>query len=507
MDSRASAQAVVRRYLSSAASCSLAFAPFGDLLYESVTAPSYSQPRELARWCRKTPVLLKSRLALSGIIPYRSCSRFMAKLPTVPTGKELEDFVAALLQCTRHFVEKNIQERNVFELDVVATSYSKASPEDRVFEVKGGKDWGFPDVFKLLGQMTYLDVPRGALIAAQRPQDKALELYQDRCQRVNIDLLLIEDIDAAREIFKSKGYGTADEMLHELWRFSFWIERCLIQVLRQMAKTNQQAQAPREALRYYNLVNSGVFLTRDVVERVSQLYEAYKDHPYLTAGAAREMDGGVFDPVSPGGSPLIRKALFKGQHPLLQACMYLEHRARLSILKGAVDYLCKRAKQPQTSGRRVLADFGLTLLPTTFLRGLSAIEKEPNFCLYPLFWQVFLWGWGGFILKDQQEEEFQELSAQTGLPVDCIPAALQAFDKLFPISDGWLREISTASYRLVTMVPWPFCGIGAFQRFLRKKVENYSDLKLSGQYTASDLVHWHNAGVQIIEQYGAAAVT
>ena len=430
----------------------------------------------------------------------------MVKLPDTPKGKELEDFFAALLQCTHHFVEKNIRDPDVLELDVVATSYAEGRPEDRLFEVKGDKDWGFKDIFKLLGQMVYIGISRGAFITTRRPQDREPEFYGDRCKKVNIDLLLVEDIDRAGDIFDEAGYGPGDEMLCRLWRFSFWVERCFIEVLRQLASSNPQDQAPREALRYYRLVNSGVFLTRDVVERVGQLYKAYMDHPYLTAGAAREMSGGVFDPVTPGGSPLIREALYNGQHPLLQACMYLEHRARLSILKGAVDYLCERGQREQTLGGRAAADFRLALLPATFYRGLSAIGKEPNFWLYPVFWQVFLWGWGGFILKDHEDEEFGELSAQTGLPVDCIPTALEAFNKLFPTPAGWLREIRTASHRLVTMVPWPFCGIGALQRFLRKRPEDYSKLGLSGLFTATDLAKWHNSAVQLLQQYGAAAV-
>lgn len=35
----------------------------------------------------------------------------MPELAEVPTGRELEDFVAALLQSTGHFLEKNIWSR------------------------------------------------------------------------------------------------------------------------------------------------------------------------------------------------------------------------------------------------------------------------------------------------------------------------------------------------------------------------------------------------------------
>lgn len=428
---------------------------------------------------------------------HRSCHSYLANkpmvtLPDVPEGKELEDFVAALLQCTRHFVEKNIQERDVLELDVVATSYAERSAEERLFEVKGDKDWGFSDIFKLLGHMKYLDICRGAFVTTRPPQDKDASFYRDRCQDVGIDLRIIEDIESARDEFKAAGYGAADELLHALWRYSFWVERRLIEILRQEAKAGQCTEAAREALRYYDLINNGVFLTRSVTERVEKLYEAYQDHPRLTLGAARQMSDQAFDPVTEGESELIGEALFDGKHDLLQACMYLEHRARLSILKGAVDYLCETSSHGDTPGS-VTVDFALLRLPSSFLAALSTIQKEPYFWLYPLFWQVFLWGWGGLILTDREQDELGELSAQAGLPEECVAEALKAFDKLFPMRDGWLKEMSTASYRFVRMVPWPFCGIGAWQRLKRYKVDSYQELGLSGQFTANDLARRHNS--------------
>jgi hypothetical protein len=423
----------------------------------------------------------------------------MVKVPDVPKGKELEDFVAALLQCTHHFVEKNIKEPDVLELDVVATSYGKGSPEQCLFEVKSGK-WGFSDILKLRGQMEYLSICRGALISTQAPQDKSIGFYRKRCNKINIDLRIIGDLQRARDDFSAAGYGQADELLHELWRFSFWIERRLLEVLRKEAKTKPDAEAPREALRYYTLINDGLFMTEEVTQRVAKLYEAYQNHPKLTLGAAREMSGGAFDPVTEGDPLLLRDALLSGHHKLLQACMYLEHRARLSILKAATDYLCQPPEQVQPSAHSITVDFGLVALPRNFLTALSELRQQPYFWLYPLFWQVFLWGWGGFILNDREEEETEGLSAQTGLPAEYVPAALEAFDKLFPTPNGWLAHMPTASYRLVKMVPWPFCGLGAWQRLKRYKADSYRELGLTGLFTVKDLAKRHNSCYELLSQ-------
>ena len=423
----------------------------------------------------------------------------MATLSKVPGGKELEDFVAALLQCTGHFVEKNIQERDVLELDIVATRYGEAGPEHRVFEVKGG-NWGFSEVFKLLGWMTYLQINAGAFVATVPPQDRDVAFYCDRCEKVNIKLLVIDDFDTAGDRFDSGGFGRADDLLREIWRYSFWIERCLIEALRDAKRANPEALAPREALRYYNLINNGVFFARHPTERVGMLYDAYQEHPMLTLGAAREMAGAAFDADTPGTSPLIGEALRQRKHLLLQACMYLEHKARLAILKGAVDYLCQDEEREGAGGPQII-DLSTVGLPSSFRHALSRIKEQPHFWLYPLFWQVFLWGWGGFILNDREKEEFEELSRQTGLPVESIPTALEAFDWLFPLSGGsWFTQMPTASYRLVRLAPSPFCGIGAFQRLKRNDVEQYLDLSLGGQYTVRDMGTWHNSAATLLNE-------
>jgi hypothetical protein len=422
----------------------------------------------------------------------------MPQLAEVPTGKELEDFVAALLQCTGHFVEKNIEEANVLELDIVATTYSDEGVSRRLFEVKEGTAQ-FSDIFKVIGWMKYLGIEQGAFITARPAQDRPMDFFTSRCEQVGMKCLLIEDHATAARVFEEAGFGAADEGLHAIWRFSMWVERNLMRGLRRFARRHPDMQAPREALNYYRLINNGIFMTQDAVERVEKLYLAFQEHPRLTAAAALELDGGSFDPhTTETASTQMRDALFHGRHVLLQACMYLEHRARLSLLKAAVDYLAEGGPVRDNGDGTFTVDFRVTDLPNSFSRGLSLINGQPNFRLYPLFWQTFLWGWGGLVVSDRQDDDYAGLSAQTGVPVQEIPTALNAFDWLFPTPSGWLRPVSTAAYSVMAMAPWPFQGLGAWQRLLRSGAAEYSDLDVSGQYTRQDLAARHNSLVSLL---------
>ena len=88
----------------------------------------------------------------------------------------------------------------------------------------------------------------------------------------------------------------------------------------------------RVAIDYYNLINSGVFLTPDPTDKVRKVYAAYPGHPGLAGELAAELAEHT------GGEPM-NEALRMGVHPELHAALYLEHRARVTLLKSAVDYL------------------------------------------------------------------------------------------------------------------------------------------------------------------------
>lgn len=196
----------------------------------------------------------------------------MARLPEAPAGKELEDFVAALLQAGGYFVEKNIIERDVelvLELDVVATSYAQAMSEQILIEVKSG-DWGFPNIFKLAGWMTYLKLQQAAFIVTRRLANKDIDFFIEKARELGIKLIVIDDPGEANEIFAANDFDSVrDPLMIPMWRFSFWIERRLLDALRRIHKSDRTLVGPAQALEYYWLVNHGIFFISDVRERIS----------------------------------------------------------------------------------------------------------------------------------------------------------------------------------------------------------------------------------------------
>jgi hypothetical protein len=109
--------------------------------------------------------------------------------------------------------------------------------------------------------------------------------------------------------------------------------------------------------------------------------------------------------------------LFDGAHDEVQAALYLEHRARLAILKAAVDAVENGHFAPPEPGKLNISLKEITL-PGSFQGGLDKLRKHKHFRLYPLFWQVFLWAFGGIILRDKAATEYGWLADQTGVPVE-----------------------------------------------------------------------------------------
>ncbi|MEU0412101.1 hypothetical protein ABZ307_30360 [Streptomyces griseorubiginosus] len=426
------------------------------------------------------------------------------KLPDIPgAGEELEDYVAALFQASGHFVEKQLVESDpadLLELDIVSTDYTHEEAVRQLIEVKGG-GWGYTDLFKVVGLMQYLKIDRGAFFITK--WDKR-ETAPSRMEPLGLNVVCFKDFKVAPEHFTRKGFGSfVEPELIELWQHSYGVERRFIKLLNQRARKKGEEGA-KAAKIYHRQINNGTFFARAPEESLAMLYEAYGEHPKLTRGYAHELDGGAFDPQSVNPNSPSYKGMLEGKFPELQACCYLEHRARLSILKSAVDYALAH---PDGAPELGISEDGKTwffegltyhALPATFHSGMTWLREQPNFRRYATFWQQLLWGWGGFYLDDREQQEFEWMSRYSGIPDDEIPVALEAFDRFFPIPGGWFVTAGRTDVRMVKMVPWIFQGIGAHHRRVQYGLSDLSGLNPSEPYTLSDLGKRINCAVDFL---------
>jgi len=295
----------------------------------------------------------------------------------------------------------------------------------------------------------------------------------------------------------------------DVWRFSYWVERNLLKELGRLKRTHREKKGFRALSDYYFRVNSGIFFAENITDRLRELYDAFRHDPRISAKLAHELAEEDFD----DDHTTIPKKVFeetwwKCAYTPIQISTFVEHRARLAILKNAVDY--KLSKGTARGASTMSLRFGgkaievslLELLPPSFRKGLDAISDDPCFARYPIFWQWFLWVFGGFILTDRQEEEYALLASKTGVPVDAIPRAFEVYDLLFPLEEGkWFGETGTSNVRFIKLFPVPFMGVGANYRRLRyTSTHKFEDLPIQGQYTLTDLIAWNNLTIDVLKK-------
>lgn len=143
-----------------------------------------------------------------------------------------------------------------------------------------------------------------------------------------------------------------------------------------------------------------MLLAGDVRERLSALFSAHFDHPVLSKDVADEMDHILPTAQWPAGTHW-REARFDCQHDLVQAALYYQQKAKLAILKGAVDYACLDLAgllPKEKTVKFVGFDIPLSILTPNFYETVDAIKLIQGFDRIPCLWQSFMWKWGAFFL-------------------------------------------------------------------------------------------------------------
>jgi hypothetical protein len=393
------------------------------------------------------------------------------------------------------------------ELDIVTTDYCSSPPEIKLLEVKTG-DWGFPDLFKVRGWMDYLNISKGVFIASKVRENS--DFFKKKAKGLNIDLVVISNLSESKDALSELMNNTTIEDIDiSTWRYSYWLERNLLKHLNHKKKSHTNKKCFKALDDYYFEVTSGVFFTENIVEKVYKLYSTFQKFPHISAKCGNELIGNTFDgEYDTLPEKIYNDTYYKCSYNDIQISTFIEHRARLAILKSAIDYkLYKEAGiENKTKDKPLLMISGSVLqslldsLPSSFKEGLDMISKHKYFHRYPIFWQWFMWIFGGFILKDYEEKEYKTLSQKTGIPIDEIPNALESYQILFPRNDGWFMDLPTSNIKLMKMFPVPFMGIGAnYRRLIYTESQEFKDLKLTGMYTLDDLIKWNTLTVEVLE--------
>ena len=431
------------------------------------------------------------------------------KLPKLPEGKEFEEYISALLLSAGYYLERNIIDRKgveILELDAIATNYGEQPPTTQLWEIKS-KEWHFSDLFKVRGWMDYLKLNRGGFVA-RGTRDNA-DKFEGVATSLSIDPVIAskpEECGACLSRVCRK--QPREDQAFSMWRFSCWLERAMLRDLVRRRKSCKDQERFKVLDDYYFKVNSGVFFTENLLQRIDQLYSAFQENPHVSAKCGHEMVGEPFGREHDSIPRNIYATTFYDcQYTDIQLSAFVEHRARLAILKNAVDYmLFKKAGDTRRAADMTVWEVSdrkftfFDILPGPFREGLEQITKDKYFHLYPVFWQWFLWLFGGFILKDRETEEYANLSEKTGIPVTEIPHALRSYDLLFPTNGSWLFDLPSDSHlRVVQMFPVPFMGIGAnYRRLLYTPNGKYAELGLTGAYTLRDLLKWNDLLVDVL---------
>ena len=434
-------------------------------------------------------------------------------LPDLPKGEEFEEYISAFFQSGRNYIERNIIEREVeevLELDIISTDYCSSPPEIKLLEVKSGK-WGFSDLFKVRGWMDSLNISNGLFVAIKGRSN--VDLFKNKAKELNIDLVVIPDLSESKgalsEFMRNE---TIEDVDISTWRFSYWVERNLLKRLNHKKKSHQDKKCFKALGDYYFEVNSGIFFAENIVQKVVRLYSTFQKFPRISATCGNELIGNTFDDewLETDTLPpqIYKDTYYKCNYNDIQISTFIEHRARLAILKNAVDYKLYKEAGIKSKSKDILKISGLDfeislldLLPSSFKEGLDIISKHKYFHKYPVFWQWLMWIFGGFILKDYEEKEYEILSQKTGIPIDEISTALESYQILFPRDDGWFMDLSPASnIKMMKMFPVPFMGVGAnYRRLLYTKSGKFEDLKLTGMHTLNDLIKWSNLTVEVLK--------
>lgn len=445
-------------------------------------------------------------------------------LPQIPRDAYYEDYVAAILNAGGYFLQRSVHDylsgHEMLELDILACKITSDAVKNTVLEIKSG-DWGIKDVFKVYGWLNYLNIHdvKGAFVFQNDIEKNDLDVMQQAASKMRIKLILNRrdgegklDNKLLLEHFNINLDAIHSPVIYA-FRYSYALERVMLDYIRNYSIQHPEYESAAKTYQYLRKLSATNFIQQDPVDRLKFLSSLSEEHAYIAAILDNEIHGNGLKDASDKPSFVDYYALCfpkDNEKSPVHVAMHAALLNKIYVLESIVEYISLPDNKEGSKWEQFIKSLNFNSLNSNIINAIKILKERPFYYLYPYFWQVFIYAFGGYILLDKKDEEYDLLSRITGIPKDEVENAIYCWDVLFPTPNGWFSNPINdySNIMCLKMVSPPIAGIGTNMRKYLYADEGVKDAeglfnclksKLSGAYTYGDIIGWNNIGYEFLK--------
>lgn len=394
----------------------------------------------------------------------------MISLPDKPNGEQYEDAVSSFIRSRGYFAETRLildsDGRELLELDVVVSPSTEDINSTTLVDAKSGNT-GFKDVFKIYGWRKFLGIDKGCVARLKIPSSdvEVFKKYEDKLS-VYVRKFAIDEYDEFSDFFPVL-HNNDDELCDEIFITGWYAgiaERLCVKSFNLIKKQHKQEDVIKSVKAYEKACKLS-FFEKNPLTRVNNLYSAFHENPNISRQCmefAAELEETTI--------AKIQKAVWDtSKYPWIQYVMMIEHRARVLIIKNAVE-LMETYSDHELSGK-----LKVYMTPSNFRRSFVKLRKSKYCYKIPYLLHLLIEVLGGFYIHHEEyDDDIKMLSKLTGINQSKIITCLNTINNFFPTTNSWFMT-SKDEFHHIKYYPAIWKGVGCFLRDNRSNGE-YDDI-------------------------------
>ncbi len=286
-------------------------------------------------------------------------------------------------------------------------------------------------MFKIYGWKEYLKIPRGFIIRKIPIPEEDKSTYVEFEPKLSVAVREF-DIGKPEQVLSSitNQINTGEEYSTPLFSSGWYaanLERICIEQLNYEYKNNTNREL-FESIKAYDHAVKACFFIDHPASRANYIYKAYVDHHKLTEKCYQHIE---MIEGQPKGYAM-KKIADTNVYPWVHYVSILEHRARVLIIKNAIELSC------MSDNRTLNQRLAMLSTPHNFKKAIQNICNLPYKHMIPYFFHVFIEIFGGFYVDGTKDKEL--LASITGIPEENVEEALKLLSVFFPTDNEWFFQ-------------------------------------------------------------------